>query len=247
MKFLKHTMLLGSLAISMTGSLAADAASQEETDKKIHFSFSSSDSSSSCHPCTGATGPTGPTGAPGPIGPTGPIGLSTGNSIIPYATGDQIMIMDGDPSHVYPLAFNFTGTIFPFLSIVNGVIIQPDLINDVSFNLPEDRVISSLAANYTYARDVLGSNPPGIEVTVTVEIWIAPPENPTVFSPSGVQLTFPTFTTPAPASPLFLSAGPTDFSLFVRGGSRIILLFRSTSSAPLTVFLGGSASAGVRL
>lgn len=211
----------------------------------------------SCHKCqtckSPRRGPPGPQGVPGangadgPAGPEGPPGAPSGDALIPYATGDQIWPITGVAGDVYTLNYNETGTPFPPLRIVNGVITQPDADgNDVSFSVPEDRVISALAASFTYSRDRF-SNPAGIAVNMTAEVWIAPPESPTTFTFSGVRVTFPTFTTPATVPPLFLNAGPATFNVPVRGGSRIILLYTAVSSEPLASSILGTASAGLRL
>jgi hypothetical protein len=197
----------------------------------------------------GHRGPPGPDGIDGAPGPTGPPGPPSGDSIISYASGDQYIIFDGNPDHVYTLNFNQTGTILPLVPIVNGVITMPYDGNDVSFNLPEDRIITLIAANFSYARDGFSPNPPGIEISMKAAIWVATPENPTSFAPSGVEANFPIFTTPPsiPPNVTFVSAGPVAFNVPVRAGSRLMMVLTAASSEPLNNIIVGTGSAGIRL
>jgi len=195
----------------------------------------------------GHRGPPGPNGLNGATGPTGPAGPPSGDSILRFASGDQYLRFDANPSDAITLTFNDTGFVFPPLQIVNGVIIQPDFINDISFNISEDRVIISIIASFTYARD-LYTNPPGIQMYMKAAIWVASPEDPTTFVPSGVEVDFPPFTTPeSPPNVQFISTAPTPFNIPIRGGSRLIMVLTMTSSEPLPSPILGTASAGICL
>jgi len=197
---------------------------------------------------TGETGPTGPTGETGPTGPTGetgPTGATGAGAILPFASGDPIVIATallGAVGNVSVLGFGSSAANITVL----GTDIDLSAIDNMSFSMPRDGVIDSIAAFFsaTLAVGFIGTT-----VTITAQLYSALPDS-NIFSPipgASVDLA-PSFVGGVGIGET--SSGLADnLGIAVTAGTRLIMVFRATVTAGLDVVavLTGYGSAGVTI
>lgn len=145
---------------------------------------------------TGSTGETGPTGVTGPTGlmgqtgaegavgstgPTGPTGATGPGTIIPFASGDPVTLIDS--------ALATTGAVMGFggsastidLSTTN---IDLTTLSDYAFSMPRDGTLTTLAAFFSVqtAVSLIGET-----ATIQAQVYISStPDN--TFTPVGAPL-----------------------------------------------------------
>lgn len=197
---------------------------------------------------TGATGPRGPRGIPGPEGPQGPEGPegpAGPGAIIPFASGDPVImttILGGLIGTTSILGFGSSTT---GVSIVGGVI-DITAIENMAFSVPRDGTITSIAAYFstTLALDLVGST-----VTLTAQLYQSTtPDN--TFSPiPGATVTLaPSLTGIVPIGTP--SNGITsDLSIPVTAETRLMIVFSAEVTAGLDIatVITGYASAGLAI
>jgi hypothetical protein len=127
----------------------------------------------------------------------------------------------------------------------------PELVQDIdvygnygliefSFNIPNDRVISSIASTFVFDFD-LRTAPP-TDITIRAEIWAAE-YGSRIFRPTGAGVDFPTINSSVIAAGTTIFADPQLLNVFVAGGSRLLMVISRTSDYP--IIITGGCTAGI--
>lgn len=111
---------------------------------------------------------------------------------------------------------------------------------EFSFCVPNDRVISAIAATFTF-RDNLTTQPP-TDITIRAEVWVAEPGS-RIFRPSGAGVDFNPINSTTITASTTIFADPVNLNVFIPAGSRLLMVFSRTSTTPIQIF--GGCSAGI--
>lgn len=195
---------------------------------------------------TGATGPTGPTGATGETGPTGPTGPAGGAALIPFASGEPVVLSTLANGNAGIGAFVGFGSAAPSLTALGlnidltGSALGPTI--NFAFSVPRDCVITELAAYFSVTVGVaLASG----TLNVVAQLYQSTtPDNTFTQVPGAlVQIPFTGVITLGD-----FGSGITPLNVNVAAGTRLLLAFALESeSVPGAETLIGYASAGLAL
>lgn len=195
---------------------------------------------------TGETGPTGPTGATGETGPTGPTGPAGGAALIPFASGESVVLSTLANGNAGIGAFVGFGSAAPSLTALGlnidltGSALGPTI--NFAFSVPRDCVITELAAYFSVTVGVaLASG----TLNVVAQLYQSTtPDNTFTQVPGAlVQIPFTGVITLGD-----FGSGITPLNVNVAAGTRLLLAFALESeSVPGAETLIGYASAGLAL
>ena len=192
----------------------------------------------------------GPQGLPGPqgeVGPTGEQGIQGppgSGSIIPFASGNPVVLttlLNGLSGTVAPIGFgNSESGISP-----TGGNIDATNIPNMAFSVPRDGTITSLSAFFS---NTVGLNILGTSITVTAQLYSSTAPDNIFYPVAGATVIL------APALTGILALGSishgitSGLSIPISAGTRLMLVY-STQSSGLTPFstVSGYVSGGVAI
>ncbi|MCY7502964.1 exosporium glycoprotein BclB-related protein, partial [Bacillus pumilus] len=195
---------------------------------------------------TGITGATGLTGATGVTGATGATGVTGSSAIIPFASGDPVILTTIAGGLVGTSSLVGFGNSATGVSIVGGIIdltgAAGTLLN-MAFSVPRAGTITSFAGYFstTAALSLIGTS-----ITVTASLFASPTPNNSFTQVASVTL--------APALTGVLTLGAiangiaTGLNVPVTPQTRLLVVFSATATGlSLLNTVAGYASAGLSI
>lgn len=204
---------------------------------------------------TGAIGPTGPTGATGSAGstgatgPTGSAGVAGSSALIPYASGSPVTL-----TTVLGGLTN-TSALVGFGSSVDGVVASGGTIDltggtglnlSYAFSVPEDAVITSIAAYFSTTASV---SLVGSTITITAQLYESTTPDNTFTAIPGATVTLTPSLTGLVAVGTISNGVTTGLSIPVTSQTRLLFVFSAsvTGGTDVAASISGYAGAGMTM
>lgn len=186
----------------------------------------------------GLSGPVGSTGPAGAMGPTGP---AAGGSIIPFASGDPVVLTNLTGGLVGDGSLIGFGSSLGGVDLTGGVITTT--VGQFGFNLPRDGTITSLSASFV---TTTGLTLAAGTVTIHASVYAAPAGSTTFAPIVGATVALAPTLTGVVSTGTVSTGIVTGLSIPVASQETVVVVFSITGTGDaLANIVTGLASAGL--